>query len=156
MNGLLNVGNMHAWYGSSQALFGVDLDVGEGEVVALMGRNGMGKTTAIQTVLGLIRPCTGEIRFSGTRHNEPAASSHRKAGNRIGARGQTLFSQSDGSGESSFCLPAGRVDPGKDMRTVSVSHGTPGPAGGHSFGGRTTDAGHWAGTDDQSKDVDHG
>ena len=65
MSDLLNIDNMHAWYGSSQALFGVDLDVGEGEVVALMGRNGMGKTTAIQTVLGLIRPCTGEIRFSG-------------------------------------------------------------------------------------------
>jgi ATPase subunit of ABC transporter with duplicated ATPase domains len=45
---LLEVGALKAWYGASQALFGVDLAIAEGEVVALMGRNGMGKTTTIR------------------------------------------------------------------------------------------------------------
>ena len=50
---LLTVSGLETFYGASQALFGVDLDVAEGEVVALMGRNGMGKTTTIRSVLGL-------------------------------------------------------------------------------------------------------
>ncbi|MEP4115773.1 MAG: ABC transporter ATP-binding protein, partial [Nitratireductor sp.] len=51
---------------ASQALFGVDLAVGEGEVVALMGRNGMGKTTTIRSICGLNPPRTGTLRFAGS------------------------------------------------------------------------------------------
>ena len=53
------------FYEKSQALFGVDLSVGEGEVVALMGRNGMGKTTTICAACGLRRAQAGHIRFNG-------------------------------------------------------------------------------------------
>jgi branched-chain amino acid transport system ATP-binding protein len=62
---LLQVSGLESFYGASQALFGVDFSVGQSEVVALMGRNGMGKTTAINSVLGLIRPRGGRIRFIG-------------------------------------------------------------------------------------------
>jgi branched-chain amino acid transport system ATP-binding protein len=62
---LLQVSGLESFYGASQALFGVDFSVGQSEVVALMGRNGMGKTTAISSVLGLIRPRGGRIRFIG-------------------------------------------------------------------------------------------
>ncbi len=62
---LLELRGLEAFYGASQALFGVDLDVREGEVVALMGRNGMGKTTTINSILGLVRPCAGAISFNG-------------------------------------------------------------------------------------------
>ena len=62
---LLELKGVETFYGASQALFGVSLDVREGEVVALMGRNGMGKTTAIGSVLGLVRPRGGSIRFGG-------------------------------------------------------------------------------------------
>lgn len=64
---LLEVKRLETFYGASQALFGVDLDVKEGEVVALMGRNGMGKTTTISSIFGLIRPHEGSIRFAGTQ-----------------------------------------------------------------------------------------
>jgi branched-chain amino acid transport system ATP-binding protein len=60
---LLEIAGLETFYGASQALFGVELAVGEGEVVALMGRNGMGKTTTINSVLGLIRPRGGSVRF---------------------------------------------------------------------------------------------
>ena len=62
---LLEVRALEAFYGASQALFGVSLDISEGEVVALMGRNGMGKTTTINSILGLVRPRGGSIAFAG-------------------------------------------------------------------------------------------
>lgn len=63
---LLSVQGVTASYGASQALFGVDLEVAEGEMTALMGRNGMGKTTTIRTICRMMRHQTGTIRFSGT------------------------------------------------------------------------------------------
>ncbi len=62
---LLSVERLQASYGASQALFGVDLAVGEGEVVALMGRNGMGKTTTIRAICGLMASRSGGISFAG-------------------------------------------------------------------------------------------
>ncbi|WP_104663864.1 ABC transporter ATP-binding protein [Ensifer adhaerens] len=62
---LLEIKGLETFYGASQALFGVGLDVREGEVVALMGRNGMGKTTTINSILGLVRPRSGAISFAG-------------------------------------------------------------------------------------------
>ncbi len=62
---LLNVQDITTYYGASQALFGVDFNVAEGEVVALMGRNGMGKSTTIKSICNLMPPKTGRISFSG-------------------------------------------------------------------------------------------
>lgn len=62
---MLELKGLETFYGASQALFGVNLDVREGEVVALMGRNGMGKTTTINSILGLVRPRSGAISFAG-------------------------------------------------------------------------------------------
>ncbi len=62
---LLDVQDITASYGSSQALFGVDLTVAEGEVVALMGRNGMGKSTTIKSICNLMPPKSGRIAFGG-------------------------------------------------------------------------------------------
>jgi len=62
---LLEVSALETCYGASQALFGVELTVGEGEVVALMGRNGMGKTTTIRSICNLTPPRAGTIRFAG-------------------------------------------------------------------------------------------
>jgi branched-chain amino acid transport system ATP-binding protein len=74
---LLEVGGLQTFYGASQALFGVDLVIGDGEVVALMGRNGMGKTTTISSILGLLRPRAGTIRFAG--QEVAKLSAHRTA-----------------------------------------------------------------------------
>jgi len=62
---MLSIQNLAAKYGPSQALFDVQLDVDEGEVVGLIGRNGMGRTTVIKCLFGLLRPCGGSIRFKG-------------------------------------------------------------------------------------------
>ncbi|WP_105416925.1 ABC transporter ATP-binding protein [Neorhizobium sp. T25_27] len=63
---LLDVTKIEAFYGASQALFGVDLSVAEGEAVALMGRNGMGKTTTIRAVCNLNPPRAGAVKIGGT------------------------------------------------------------------------------------------
>ena len=63
---LLDVSKIEASYGASQALFGVDLTVAEGEAVALMGRNGMGKTTPIRAICNLTPPRAGSVRLAGT------------------------------------------------------------------------------------------
>ena len=62
---MLTVEALQASYGDSQVLFGVDLAIAEGEVVTLLGRNGMGKTTTIRAILGLLRPRGGRVRFAG-------------------------------------------------------------------------------------------
>ncbi len=64
---LLSVRRLNAWYGRAHVLFDVDLDVGAGEVVALMGRNGAGKSTTMKAIMGLIAQRSGEIRFDGER-----------------------------------------------------------------------------------------
>jgi len=62
---MLEVRGLETSYGQSQVLFGVDLAVGAGEVATLLGRNGMGKTTTVRSIMGLIRPGAGQIRFGG-------------------------------------------------------------------------------------------
>ncbi|MBZ9857095.1 ABC transporter ATP-binding protein [Mesorhizobium sp. CA13] len=62
---LLAVRDLHAWYGEGHALHGVDLDVFRGETVTLLGRNGVGKTTTLRAIMGLIRKRTGSIVFNG-------------------------------------------------------------------------------------------
>ena len=62
---MLSLRSVSASYGPSQVLFDISLDVGAGEVVTLLGRNGMGKTTTIRTIMGLMKPLAGEIHFKG-------------------------------------------------------------------------------------------
>jgi len=62
---LLSVRELNAWYGESHALHGIDLDVHAGETVTLLGRNGVGKTTALRAIVGIIRKRSGSIRFDG-------------------------------------------------------------------------------------------
>ncbi len=65
MSALLQVRGIETFYGASQALFGVSLDVNEGEFVTLIGRNGMGKSTTIKTIMGMLTPRRGAVRFAG-------------------------------------------------------------------------------------------
>ena len=61
---MLSVKGIESFYGISQALFGMELDVGPGEVVTLLGRNGMGKTTTLNSIMGIVRARSGSITFN--------------------------------------------------------------------------------------------
>src|SRR2546430_2278331 len=62
---LLAIKDLHAWYGESHVLHGVDFDVRPGETVTLLGRNGAGKTTTLKSIMGMVGGRRGSIRFEG-------------------------------------------------------------------------------------------
>ena len=61
---MLEVRDLHAYYGKSHILHGVSLDVGEGEIVSLLGRNGVGRSTTIKAIMGMV-DCAGTVKFRG-------------------------------------------------------------------------------------------
>jgi branched-chain amino acid transport system ATP-binding protein len=61
---MLKVDNLHGYYGKSHVLHGVDFDVGEGEIVALLGRNGSGRSTTAKAIMGMV-DCTGSVQWKG-------------------------------------------------------------------------------------------
>ena len=63
---MLRVANLHAFYGESHILHGIDLKVNEGELVTLLGRNGSGRSTTMKAILGLVGRRTGSVRLNGT------------------------------------------------------------------------------------------
>ena len=63
---LVEVEDVHTFYGKSHILHGVSLQVGRGEVVGLLGRNGVGKSTTLKTIMGLVHPSRGKVRFEGS------------------------------------------------------------------------------------------
>src|SRR5438093_11794602 len=67
MSTLLSARNLETWYGPVRALHGVTLDVGEGQIVAVLGANGAGKTTLLNTLAGVLSPSKGSIGLNGQR-----------------------------------------------------------------------------------------
>ena len=65
MKPLLQVSGLNAWYGESHVLHGVDMTIGEGEMITILGRNGVGKTTTLRTIVGILRERKGQIVFDG-------------------------------------------------------------------------------------------
>ena len=79
---MLTVESLSAWYGAARILYDLNFDVGRGEVVALMGRNGAGKSTTMKAVMGLLAQRKGVVRFNGEdisadRKSTRLNSSHR-------------------------------------------------------------------------------
>lgn len=88
---LLQATSITASYGDAQALFGIDLAMNEGEVVALIGANGAGKSTFLKTLTGLLPAKGGEIRFDGTRIDRMDAADIVKLGVAMVPEGRRLF-----------------------------------------------------------------
>ena len=88
---MLDVTGLTAAYGESRILFGIDLYVAQGEVVTLLGRNGMGKTTTVRSIFGLLRPTGGNVRIDG--RDLTGAAPHLVAGAGLGLvpEGRQIF-----------------------------------------------------------------
>ena len=88
---MLELKKVETAYGQSQVLFGVDLQVNDGEVVTLLGRNGMGKTTTIHSIMGLVKARSGEIIFEGNHGREWPAYRVARAGIGLVPEGRQIF-----------------------------------------------------------------
>ncbi|AJP58219.1 ABC transporter ATP-binding protein [Pandoraea vervacti] len=91
MSTLLSLSGVESYYGASQALFGMHLEIERGAFVTLLGRNGMGKSTTVKSMTGLMRPARGEIVFDGQPVH--ASPSHRiaRAGMGLVPEGRQIF-----------------------------------------------------------------
>jgi branched-chain amino acid transport system ATP-binding protein len=88
---MLEVRGLEAGYGGARVLFGVDLAVDAGEAVTLLGRNGMGKTTTVKSLAGILRPSAGSIRFRGREFAGAAAHRIGRAGLGLVPEGRQVF-----------------------------------------------------------------
>ncbi len=91
MTALLHVEKLEAFYGASQILHGVDLAIGKGEQVALIGRNGMGKTTLLRALMGLMPDCRGHMQFAGQDTTRLAPEMIARAGIALVPEGRGVF-----------------------------------------------------------------
>ena len=88
---LLEARELHTWYGPSHVLHGVSLSVRQGETVTLMGRNGMGKTTTVRSLLGLTPPRSGVVRIRGIRRTGAAPHVIARDGLALVPEGRGIF-----------------------------------------------------------------
>lgn len=88
---MLHVENLETYYGSSQALFSMSLDVEAGEVVTLLGRNGMGKTTTVHAIMGMVPSRRGVIMFNGKRIDHLASYEIAQLGLGLVPEGRQVF-----------------------------------------------------------------
>jgi branched-chain amino acid transport system ATP-binding protein len=88
---LLKLEGVESSYGASQVLFGMSLEIREGEVVTLLGRNGMGKTTTVRTIMGIVRAQTGQISYSGQAIHEQQSFRIAKLGLGLVPEGRQIF-----------------------------------------------------------------
>ncbi|MEF7616225.1 ABC transporter ATP-binding protein [Aquincola sp. MAHUQ-54] len=91
MTALLEVQGLETAYGSSQVLFGIDLRIDAGDVATLLGRNGMGKTTTVRSLLGLARARGGTVRFRGERIERLSADRIARMGLAVVPEGRQIF-----------------------------------------------------------------
>lgn len=91
MKQLLKINGLMAGYGAAQVLFGVDLSMAEGEVITLLGRNGMGRSTTIKCLFGLLEPKAGEISFAGQRTERLQPHQIAKLGLGLVPEGRQIF-----------------------------------------------------------------
>jgi len=88
---LLQARDLHTYYGQSHVLHGVNLEIQAGETVTLMGRNGMGKTTTIRSLMGLTKPRSGEVRLRGADVTRWPAHRIARAGVALVPEGRGIF-----------------------------------------------------------------
>ena len=144
---MLDVAAIDTFYGETQALFGVSLSVRAGEVLALLGANGAGKTTVLRSILGLTRARRGDIRFQGSSITAPRHARDRPRRHRLGAGRPPPVPDADGRQEpvarrEAHRLP--RLVDGRGDRHLHAAQVPDGARGRDAVGRRDADGGHRA------------
>src|SRR5262249_41281946 len=166
---MLEVEGIHTYYGESHVLHGVSLRIGEGEAVAVLGRNGAGKTTAIRSIVGFTPPRGGRVGWGGrhmagrpapriarpgprvgwARHARLAGPPHRARGSRAGAPGPADLRAALRTRESPVGRPRRGVDARAGLRPLSPPSRARAPVRRHTVRRRAADARDRPGAPDQ-------
>ena len=114
---MLRVQDIHTYYGDSYILQGISIRVKEGEVIGLLGRNGMGKTTLIRSIIGFTPPRRGRVMFKDTDVTHTEAFPDRPAGDQRGSPGKAdlPLPQRDRKPHRWIQREDGRMDLGADL-----------------------------------------
>jgi branched-chain amino acid transport system ATP-binding protein len=88
---MLSVSGLQVFYGASQAVFDVSLEVAQGQVTTLLGRNGMGKTTTVNAIMGIVPPAAGQVSFDGERLDGRPPHRIARAGLGLVPEGRQIF-----------------------------------------------------------------
>ena len=104
---MLAVSRLHSGYGRIPILAGVTLSVSDGEIVGILGHNGMGKTTLLRTLMGYLPATGGSVHFDGAGHHAVVADRPCAQGHRLRAAGTGDFLDADRRGKPAHGLPAG-------------------------------------------------
>ena len=156
---LVTVEDLHTFYGKSHILHGVSLSVGRGEVVGLLGRNGVGKSTTLKTIMGLVSPSQGKVLFEGKPITGMPAHKIARLGIAYVPEDRRIFklltvmenlrTGLDRSGVTD-AQQAGAA--GQGVRVLSGAGRAAQPGGRHAVGRRAADAGHRPGHDARAQD----
>ena len=156
---LLEVSDVETCYGLSQVLFGMSFAIGRGEMVTLMGRNGMGKTTTVRSIMGLTRAMAGSIRFDGREIRGLAAYQVAKLGIGLVPEGRQVFPNLTARENlvATAANRSGAADPwtlGQGLRAVPPARGAHRQHGKPALRRRAADAGDRPRADDQPAPAD--
>ena len=102
---LLELSDIHTYYGNIRALKGVSLGVDRGEIVTLIGSNGAGKTTTLKTIIGTLRPLKGSITFDGHRIESVATDRRVRLGIAQSPEGRRIFPRNRSTGRDCSWAP---------------------------------------------------
>ena len=140
---MLKIENLHAFYGKSHVLHGVHFDVGEGEIVALLGRNGSGRSTTAKAIMGMVE-CTGIVDWKGRHTAGHEALRDRAPGPGLRAREPRHLPEADGAPEPDARpeerAPDGPLDLRRHVRDVPAPEGAPAHRSRRAVGRRAADA----------------
>ena len=133
VSALLELRGVRAGYDTGDVLHGVDLDLQQGEVVALLGRNGVGKTTLVNTIVGLVRPRAGVVLLDGRDLAGESPHKIARAGIAIVPQGRRIFSRLTVEENLKLARRAvdgrdGRVEPERRLRTAATAAGAAAPS----------------------------
>ena len=158
---MLSVHEIDSFYGTTQALFGMSIEVNEGEIITLLGRNGMGKTTTIRSIMGLIKPRAGSIWFQDQDITDWPAFRIANAGLGLAPEGRHIFPNltvmenliATSTNKNQFTDPWDRRKSVCVVSWLGIAHQNKGQS---NIWRRTADAVDWESIDDEPQTVTAG
>ena len=151
---ILDVQDIHTYYGDAYVLQGLSLQLEQGHILGLLGRNGVGKTTLVNSIVGFNPPRRGKIVFKGDDITRSASFETVRSGMGLVPQGRRVFPTLERRGEPAgrrSAAPSATAGISARLQTVSAPARTPQPARQDAVGRRAADAGDRPRADDQSR-----